>query len=173
MHSIFLLGYMGCGKSTLGKKLSQQLDLPFFDLDKFIEEQEGCSVADLFSAKGEIYFRKVERKALDHFIENDRPFIVALGGGTPCYFNNMESLLSSAHKTLYFKANIPTLSSRLEVGKETRPMISHLKTMDQLNEFIGKHLFERAPFYQQAEIIVTVDGKSVEEIVQEAVKVLA
>lgn len=173
MHSIFLLGYMGCGKSTLGEKLSKQLNLPFYDLDQFIEDQNGTSVSDIFSTKGEIYFRKLERKALNYFIESNQSSIVALGGGTPCYFGNMQSLLSSKHKSLYLKANIATLSTRLMQQKETRPMISHLTNIDQLNEFIGKHLFERASTYQQADIIVTVDGKSMEEIIQETVKVLA
>jgi len=172
VHSIFLLGYMGSGKSTLGRRLSKQLNLPFFDLDKFIEEEENTSIAKLFSTKGEIYFRQIERDILHRFIARDKAAIVALGGGTPCYFDNMEKLLSSVHKTLYIKASIPTLSSRLMLEKETRPMISHLTTKDQLNEFIGKHLFERAPFYQQSQSIVQVDGKSIEEIVNEMTELL-
>ena len=173
MHSIFLLGYMGCGKSTLGRKLSHQLNLPFFDLDHFIEMEENSTVAKLFSSKGEIYFRRLERNALDRFIASEDAAIVALGGGTPCYFDNMEKLLSSEHRTLYVKANIPTLSARLMQEKQTRPLISHLTTQDQLNEFIGKHLFERAPYYQQSQLIVSVDGKAIEEIVDEITDLLA
>lgn len=155
---------MGCGKSTIGKSLSSKLNLPFIDLDQMIENQENESIKSLFKRKGELYFRKAERKVLQHLIAQESPAIISLGGGTPCYFDNMKDLAQSQHYSVYLKASIPTLAARLKEEKSLRPMIAHLNDDQALVEFIGKHLFERNTYYHQAKMTYAIDGLSVEEI---------
>ena len=158
---------MGCGKSTLGKKLSQAVALPFIDLDQYIETQKGKSIAAIFQEEGEIAFRKFEYQAVLDLIQSPEPAIVSLGGGTPCYFDTMQHISDSSHTAVYLKTSIPSLVDRLFDERAKRPMISHLSDREALVEFIGKHLFERAPFYQQAKVHLTTDNKTVEELVLE------
>ena len=155
---------MGSGKSTIGKSLSIKLNIPFIDLDQFIENQEDESIKSLFDNKGELYFRKLERQALLQLIALKDPAVISLGGGTPCYFDNMEKLVLSKHNSIYLKASIPTLVDRLKKEKNTRPMIAHLNEDNALIEFIGKHLFERNAYYQQAKLTYSIDGLTTEEI---------
>ena len=157
---------MGSGKSTIGKSLSNRLNIPFIDLDQFIENQENDAVKVIFDKKGELYFRKAERQALQHLIARESPAVISLGGGTPCYFDNMKDLVQSKHNSIYLKASIPTLVSRLKEEKALRPMIAHLKDDAAMTEFIGKHLFERNFFYQEAATVYPIDGLTVEEIVE-------
>ena len=164
---------MGSGKSTIGKSLSSKLNIPFIDIDQLIENQEKESIISIFNKKGELYFRKTERQALHHLIARKSPAVIALGGGTPCYFDNMKSLVQSKHNSIYLKASIPTLVAHLKQDKTPRPMIAHLTNDSALTEFIGKHLFERNIFYQKAEIVYTIDGLRVEEIVRGIMKSLA
>lgn len=173
MNSIFLLGYMGCGKSTIGKSLAQKLNIPFIDLDQVIENQENESIKAIFDKRGELYFRKLERQVLQDLIAQESPAVISLGGGTPCYFDNMEKLVAAKHYSVYLKASIPTLVQRLKLEKVLRPMIAHLTDDAALTEFIGKHLFERNAFYQKAKTVFTIDGLSVDEIVDDLIKSLA
>lgn len=164
---------MGSGKSTIGKRLSNKLNIPFIDLDQFIENQEKETVKAIFDKKGEVYFRKVERQALQHLIARESPAVISLGGGTPCYFDNMKDIIQSKHYSIYLKASIPTLAARLKEEKALRPLITHLKDDATLTEFIGKHLFERNVFYQEAGTVYTIDGLTVEEIVEGLISTLA
>ncbi|NVK53449.1 MAG: shikimate kinase [Flavobacteriaceae bacterium] len=160
---IVLLGYMGSGKSTIGKYLAKKLDLQFVDLDEYIEAKENQSISNIFKEKGEIYFRFQEATYLKEFITINFNYVLALGGGTPCYADNTNSLKNSKAISFYLKATIPTLLQRLENEKENRPLIVDLKP-EELTEFIGKHLFERAPFYEQATSKISIDNKNPEEI---------
>lgn len=170
--AIFLVGYMGSGKSTIGQKLSENLKYNFVDMDAYIATKEGMSIADLFRAKGEIYFRKTENHYLKEVIKMEEA-VIALGGGTPCYGNNMQLIIGSKKsKSIYLKASIPNLVKRLKDEKENRPLISHLTTEEELTEFIGKHLFERSQFYTQCDITISVDNKPVNEIVEEVISKL-
>lgn len=163
---IILIGYMGSGKSTIGHKLSKVVHMDFVDLDNYIQENEGQTISQIFKNKGEIYFRKIESRYLEVILGNDH-IVVSLGGGTPCYGNNMQKIQSAVNvKSIYLKASIPQLTDRLRKEKSDRPMISHLKTDKDLTEFIGKHLFERSAFYSQADMTLSVDNKSVDEIVE-------
>ena len=155
---------MGCGKSTVGKILARIKNIPFIDLDQYIEKQESRSVGELFSSGGELYFRKIEREALLNLLAASSPAVIALGGGTPCYFDNMEKLNASSHVSVYLNASIPLLSERLKVEKNQRPLIAHLESEEALNEFIGKHLFERNPFYRQAQYQIDIQQESPEEL---------
>jgi shikimate kinase len=160
---IVLLGYMGSGKTTVGKFLAYKLNKTFIDLDTYIEEKEKSSISQLFAAKGEIYFRKQEGHYLKEILESKSDYILALGGGTPCYGTNMLQINNSKSISFYLKASIPFITKRLESGKKNRPLIANLDD-DQLVEYIGKHLFERAPFYEQSDFKVPIDNKSIEEI---------
>lgn len=166
---IFLIGYMGSGKSTIGQKLSTILKYEFVDLDTYIQDKEGKSIPELFKSRGEIYFRKIENQYLKEVLILDSA-VVSLGGGTPCYGNNMDIIKSTNDtKSIYLKASIPQLAERLMKEKNNRPLISHIKNPEGLTEFIGKHLFERSVFYSQANITISVDSKSINEIVEEIV----
>lgn len=168
---IILLGYMGSGKSTVARLLEKKLKLKAMDLDTIIESEAGQSIPEIFMERGEIYFRKLEHKVLKDTLESTDSFILALGGGTPCYSGNMDLLLNFTPMVFYLKMGIPSLTERLRSEKETRPLISHLSD-DELPEFIGKHLFERQPFYMQAPHILISDNKSAEEIAGEIARQL-
>ncbi len=171
--NILLVGYMGSGKSTVGRVLAQHKKMDFIDLDDYIVQQQGCDIPSIFSLKGELFFRKIEREALLEVLQNFANTVIAVGGGTPCYFSNMEDIVASAHFSCYIQAKIPTLVQRLWNEKMQRPMISHLDSEAQLSEFVGKHLFERAPFYQKAKATIQVDDRTLEEIVQDIDQILA
>jgi shikimate kinase len=146
---IILLGYMGRGKSTVGRQLAQKLSLPFIDLDAYIEEQFGSSIPEIFEQKGEIVFRRKEHEYLKEILGQSGDAVIALGGGTPCYSDNMELILGHTQNVFYLRLGIASLAKRLQTEKNQRPLIAHLPDLE-LPEFIGKHLFERAPFYNKA-----------------------
>ena len=164
---IILLGYMGSGKTTIGKKLAKKVYTPFYDLDQYIESREGASIAQIFDTKGEIYFRKIEHKYLKEFLQEKEEYVLSLGGGTPCYAGNMNVILDEKETiSVYLQANIPTLKERISKNKKKRPLVASLSD-EKMTEFIAKHLFERRDFYEQAHHSVSVDGKDVDEIVTE------
>jgi len=169
---ITLLGYMGSGKSTIGVHLATILEYDFIDLDNFIEEKEGVSVKEIFKVKGEIYFRKLEHTSLKEIYALKNNVVLSLGGGTPCFSGNMELINSGNSKSIYLKLLPKSLSDRLFIEKAHRPLISHLKTEDDLTEFIAIHLFERQSFYSQATHVIATDGFTVKETTENIVKVL-
>lgn len=167
---IILLGYMGSGKSTVAKALASALQLPFTDLDDYIIEKEKQSIKEIFKTKGEIYFRKQESKYLKEILENQTDSLLALGGGTPCYSDNME-LIKNKALSIYLKGSIETIFYRLRSEKQQRPLIASLSD-EQLTEFIAKHLFERRYYYEQADESVNIDQKSIDELLQELLAVV-
>ncbi len=160
---IILVGYMGSGKSAVGKVLANRLNLSFIDLDDRIEKEMGMSISDIFREKGEIYFRKKEHESLAALLASDDDFVLSTGGGTPCYSGNMDLMLRTTPHLFYLRMSVSGLARRLEGEKDHRPMISHLNSSD-LEEYIGKHLFERRNFYTLAPHTLPCDGKSIEEI---------
>jgi shikimate kinase len=161
---------MGSGKSAVGSILARLMDRQFFDLDRLIEEQEGLEIGGIFERKGEIYFRKLEAKVLREFLKRKEPCVLALGGGTPCYAQNMEYLTQEENVlTIFLKAELRTLIDRLWSQREKRPFIAHLASKDALEDFIRKHLFERVPFYLLADQQVTTDGLRPEEVARKIV----
>ncbi len=164
--TIIFLGYMGCGKSIIGSLLSRALNLPYIDLDSYIETQEKKPIKELFNQEGEIYFRQRERFYLEELLNKDEQIILALGGGTPCYFDSMDYIVNSGVISIYLKASISTLAKRLMPEKSLRPLISHINDEENLMEFIGKHLFERLPFYGKATHTISVDKGTPAEIVE-------
>ncbi|KIX22229.1 shikimate kinase [Flavobacterium sp. 316] len=168
MMKIVLIGYMGSGKSTIGKEVAKNVGIPFYDLDKIIEDREEDTVKNIFKRKGEIYFRKKESMVFRDFIQNNDTFILALGGGTPCYANNHEVLKNEDIVSFYLKGSIKTLSNRLEDEKKNRPLIASL-SKDELDDYIRKHLFDRSYYYLQSKYIISIDEKSIEEITNEII----
>ena len=167
---VVLLGYMASGKSTIGKILAKNLNYTFIDLDNYIVEKENLTVPEIFKQKGEIYFRKLETNYLKELLSLSNNVVLSLGGGTPCYSNNMEIILQTENVTsIYLKASIENLVSKLENKKAKRPLVAHLKTKEDVTEFIGKHLFERSYFYNQAEFVLTTDRKKKKDIIEEII----
>ena len=165
--NVFLIGYMGSGKSSVGKKLSEILHYDYLDLDDYIQENENKTIAEIFKNKGEIYFRKIESNCLLEIETKKSNTIISLGGGTPCYGKNMEVIKNSKNsKSIYLKASIVNLANRLLLEKDKRPLISHINDIEVLKEFIGKHLFERSPYYNQSDIVINTDQKSLDEVVE-------
>ena len=171
--NIFLLGYMGSGKSLIGELLSKKLQENFIDMDALLEQRENMTITTTFEKKGEIYFRKQESELLNELISNTTNAVIALGGGTPCYANNMERIKNAEEsKSIYLKAGLKLLTNRLFEEKEKRPLIRHLVKKELLEEFLGKHLFERSFYYNQSDLVVPVNGKSPETIVDEIIEKL-
>ena len=151
----YLIGFMGVGKSTHGRNLAEDLDLPFVDLDKEIEAWEARSIEDIFASHGEPYFRKVEYDVLMSVSKRYEHAVISTGGGLPCQGQNMK-ILSALGKTLYLQASVEDLVSRLAASKGKRPLLAG-KDNDDLKHFVADLLEAREPFYSQAEIIVKLD----------------
>ena len=165
---IFLIGYMGSGKSYIGKRLAQRIDQKFIDFDEEIEKQENLSISEIFQQKSEIYFRKLEKQTLIRMLSSEENAVFSLGGGTPCYGDNMDLIKNSEDAvSIYLKLDIQTLTDRLYKEKEHRPVISHLNEKEKLEEFIRKHLFERGFYYNQSNYIINCSEKSSDEIILE------
>ena len=152
---IFLIGFMGSGKTTLGRKLASRLGYEFIDLDHKLEQQVELSIAEYFQIFGEDAFRILESEVLKKTLYPDNA-IISTGGGLPCYFDNMDWMKANG-KSVYIKLSPKTLADRLETGKEERPLLQD-KHGDALVDFIEQKLGEREKFYSQANIIV--DGLS-------------
>lgn len=168
---IVLVGYMGSGKSTVGKLLAKELDYTFLDLDEVLENRMGSSISDIFMSRGEVFFRKEEHRLLKDVLTESSSFVLSTGGGTPCYSGNMDSMLQLADAVFYLKVSIPGLVKRLMKEKEQRPLIRNINDAD-LPEFIGKHLFERNNYYLRADHIIECDNRDPVQIVREIVGLL-
>ncbi|WP_316817742.1 shikimate kinase [Pedobacter nyackensis] len=153
MMKIFLIGFMGCGKSTMGKKLAQKLGYIFIDLDHQIEKSLGTTIGEYFATHGEAAFRKLESETLKNF---DYPAntVIATGGGAPCFFDNMDWMNENG-LSMYIEMSAAALAKRLENGKEKRPLLRDLNE-EQMIEFIEKKLTERDIFYKRA--LLTISG---------------
>ncbi|WP_318310204.1 shikimate kinase [Flagellimonas crocea] len=161
---IVLVGYMASGKSTVGQLLASQLGIKFIDLDEYIEQNQKKSIKNIFSEKGEIYFRKLECQMLKEVLDKDASIVLSTGGGTPCYGNNMETIVEESDHSIYLNLTIPKLVDRISREKESRPLVKNISD-EELPEFIGKHLFERRPYYMQAKHILDCDGLDAQTIV--------
>lgn len=161
---IVLLGYMASGKSAVGRILAKKMNLQFIDLDDFIEQKEKNSISEIFELKGEIYFRRIEGIYLQEVLNLSENCIISLGGGTPCYGNNMEFINNKAI-SFYLNASIQTIFNRLQGETSQRPLVASIGK-DNLKEYLGKHLFERNPFYQKANFTISVDNQDLNDVVK-------
>ena len=156
---------MGSGKTLVSKELSVLNNFKNFDLDTEISKQNNSSITEIFKKKGEIFFRKTEKEVLEKILSTEKNIILSLGGGTPCYYNNRDSI-NEKTISVFLKTNVKTLAQRLSSEKDKRPLIQNISNED-LPEFIAKHLFERNPFYNQAKITINTDNLSAREIAEE------
>ena len=161
-----LLGYMASGKSSVGRALAKRLDLSFLDLDEAISMAVEMDIPEIFSRKGEIFFRKKEAEVLREVLMNTSNMVLSVGGGTPCYGRNMELIDQLSDRSFYLKLSIGNLVQRIIKEREHRPLVKNIPEAD-LPEFIGKHLFERSPFYALATRTIVADQKTLDEVVQE------
>lgn len=153
MIRIFLIGYMACGKSTLGRKLANQTGLSFVDLDGFIEQKYQKTVSSIFETLGQDAFREIERKALEE-VSTFENVIIATGGGAPCFFDNMR-LMNQTGETIYICLTPSQLAQRLENSRAgKRPLVQN-KQGAELLQFIQIGLTQREAFYSQAKLIVS------------------
>ena len=166
---IFLVGYMGCGKSTLGRKLAHHLCCRMVDTDRMVENNEGASVADVFHYEGETYFREVERKALEESIQKTQRVVVSTGGGLPVWKDNMV-WMNHVGMTIFLRRSATQIASRMSpYGRQKRPRLRGLSD-EELVAFMEKDMQERNPFYEQAAYCLDCDQRSDQEIVDEIIE---
>ena len=155
---------MGSGKTHWGKLLSAKLQLPFRDLDSLIVEKEQKSIADVFSEKGEEYFRYQEKQTLEELINEEESFVLSCGGGTPCFFNNIEFMKKSG-KVLWLNTSIDVLKDRLLKERMSRPLIRDINE-EELRRYIVRKLTERRLYYEQADAMVNEESITLEELIR-------
>jgi shikimate kinase len=161
---IFFIGFMGSGKTHWGKQLSEKLRLPFFDLDEQITTHEGKSIPEIFADNGEEYFRLLEKDILHILTESHENFVMACGGGTPCYYNNIDYMNHSG-TTIWINTSIDVLFQRLIKEKQQRPLIKNLSN-EQVRGFIIKKFSDRKIYYEQADLIIDEDPVRLENLVE-------
>jgi shikimate kinase len=161
---IFLIGFMGSGKSHWGRLLSQKLSIPFFDLDEQVAEEAGKSINEIFTSEGEEHFRMREKDVLYMITENHENFVMACGGGSPCYFNNIE-YMHQAGTTVWINTPLEILFQRLVKEKDKRPLIKELSD-EQLKSFISKKFADRKIYYEQADIKMDEEPVLIEKLIE-------
>ena len=168
MHNIFLIGFMGSGKSTVGRLLARKFQLDFIDLDTEIEKNTGLTINEIFTQKGETAFREIEHRQLTNVLKR-KGFICATGGGAPCYHGNMDRMNGGGH-TFYLNTGVTELLKRLQKETETRPLLQQ-KDHEELKIYISQKLKERTPFYKQAKHIISAEQPP-SGIVEEIARIL-
>ena len=161
---IFLIGFMGSGKTHWGRLLSEKLSMRFFDLDEQVTEHAGKSIAEIFAAEGEEQFRMTEKDVLHIITESHESFVIACGGGSPCYFNNIEYMNKSG-TTVWINTPLDTLFERLVKEKNHRPLIKEL-TDDQLRNFISRKFASRKIYYEQADVTVEEEPVQLDKLIE-------
>lgn len=154
MTRIILIGYMGAGKTTIGKVLAREMGLEFYDLDNYIEDRFHQKIPDIFAEKGEEGFREMERKML-HEVAEFENIIISCGGGTPCFFDNME-YMNQQGETIFLNGSPAVLKEHLLMGKTQRPLIQG-KSPEELEEYIKTSLQSRLPYYQKAKHTIDIE----------------
>ena len=144
----FIVGYMASGKSTFGKELAKDKGLPFLDLDECVESREGRSISEIFAKEGEEYFRKREREILHEICNEADEFVLATGGGTPCFFDNMD-YMNQAGTTVFLNTSPLVIVDRLKRQRADRPLLA-MYSDDELECFVREHLESRLSFYLKA-----------------------
>lgn len=147
MTRILLVGFMAAGKTTLGKALARDLGLQFIDLDHYIESRYRCTVSQLFAERGEEAFRQIERNML-HEVAEFEDVIIATGGGTPCFFDNMD-YMNAQGITVFLEASVDVIYTRLTIARVQRPLVAG-KSEEELRSYIASTLDHRMPHYSRA-----------------------
>mgnify|MGYP001798226822 CR=1 FL=1 len=160
---IFLIGLPGAGKTTLGTAFAQALQLPFYDLDELIEQQAGQSIPELFAQKGEEYFRQLEATALREFTNTQGSFVLATGGGTPCFHEGMAYMQESGN-TVYLEVSFAELARRMSATeRDQRPLMQGLAAQDQAAALEARFAY-RLPTYRQAQVVVSGDALTPDDL---------
>lgn len=167
MTRIFLIGYMGAGKTTLGKALAKELNLPFIDLDWRIEGRFHKTVGEVFTERGEEGFRELERQML-HEVAEIEDVIISTGGGTPCFFDNMDFMCSQG-ETVFLDASHEVLFRRLKAAKQSRPLLRD-KSDEELMDFIKEAIGKRMKWYSRAKYVVGADELETREQIQDTIR---
>lgn len=154
MQSIILIGYMCVGKTTIGRSLAKQLGCTFYDLDWYVEERYHTKVSHIFAEKGEAHFRELERRML-HEVAEFENIVLASGGGTPCFYDNMDYMNAVGH-TFYLKASPDVILQHLSISKGDRPLLRD-KSSEELRAHVTAQLAEREPYYERAHHIIDVN----------------
>lgn len=154
MQRIILIGYMGAGKTTVGRQLAKRLGLMFYDLDWYITSRMRRTVKEIFEEGGEEAFRRIEHNML-HEVAEFEDVVISCGGGTPCFFDNMD-YMNAQGETVYLKATPDVLYAHLKMGKSVRPLLLD-KTPEQVEAFVKEQLKEREPFYSKARHVLDVN----------------
>lgn len=153
MRRIILIGYMGSGKTTIGRALSKETGMMFYDLDWYIESRMRKTVPQIFAEKGEEAFRKMEYNML-HEVAEFEDVVISCGGGTPCFFDNMD-YINAQGESVYLKCTPEVLYKHLNMGKTVRPLLLN-KTPDEVKAFIQEQLKEREKYYNKAKHVIDV-----------------
>lgn len=166
---ITLLGFMGSGKSSIGRRLAKKMDIELIDLDDYIEKKEGKSISKIFDKYGEDHFRELETQYLKKLVKSDKNLIIALGGGTPCTDENWKYI--SKTTSIYLNRTEDYLFENLKSKKAKRPIIKDLGDK-QLNKLISEKMSVRSPFYERADIIIDLDlsKSAMTTIIADAIK---
>ena len=160
-NKIILMGFMGCGKSTIGRLLAKKLGYEFIDLDDAIQQDSEKTISEIFEKYGESHFRKLESKVLKKVVASNKDIVLALGGGTPCFNNNLK--LVNKHPSVYINCGVDVLNARLEKEKKHRPIIANQSSAG-LRKFIASKLGERRAYYKQATYTV-VGSRKIRDVV--------
>lgn len=155
MEKTFLIGYMGSGKTTYGRLIAKELDIPFVDLDAYIEGKHSKSITELFEELGEKQFRVIERDCLREVVQQYDRCLIATGGGTPCFYDNMD-FMNSVGDTIYLRTSVRELRDRLKMSRSKRPLL-HQKTSRDLELYIAGMLEKREPCYLRSKYILDTD----------------
>lgn len=166
--NIYIIGYMGSGKTTFGKALAGELDLPFIDLDSHIEEKNGKSISQIFEQDGEEVFRELEKDAINNISREQTNAVIACGGGTPCHSGIMD-ILNKNGITIFLETSIPVLLSRLEEESDQRPLLAG-KTPDEIRQKVLSQLCDRLPVYMEAKLKWQGDDLETAEQIEANVK---
>lgn len=166
MRPIFLIGFMGSGKSTLGRALAEATGLDFIDLDTYIERRFHANIREIFAREGEAGFRELERRMLEE-VSQFQDVIIACGGGTPCFFDNIHTMNRSG-QTVFLEASHSRLLERLKAGRRRRPLIAAM-TDDELSDYITDALNRRMPHYSQAYDTFCADWLDSRQMIDESV----
>lgn len=167
MKSVILIGYMGAGKTTIGKVLARELGVEFYDLDNYIEDRFHQTVPAIFAEKGEEGFREVERKML-HEVAEFENVVISCGGGTPCFFDNMD-YMNTRGETIFLDASPQVLKEHLQMGKTVRPLIQG-KSEEELIAYIEESLQKRLPYYRKAKHTLKIEVIHTKEQIKDYVE---
>ena len=162
---LFLIGFMGSGKTHWGKQLAKQMKIPFFDLDEQITEREQKSISEIFSEKGEEAFRVKEKEVLEQLIDQNSSMVISCGGGTPCFFNNIERMKKYGI-VVWLNTHVEIILERLNKEKAIRPLLNNIAE-DDMRSYISRKLNERRMYYEQADVIIdNEDSIPIPEFIQ-------